>query len=124
MDTTLLLLVIDDIGDAEGRRTWALGIGEDMELRDVQALDEAATLLEAVGGLTPAAHHHVHTDEGVGHLLLDQLHLVGEKGRVVATVHEAQHRVRPTLQGNVEMGHKGTAVGAVVYQFVAAEVGL
>ena len=50
--------------------------------------------------------------------------LVGEEGRVVATVHEAQHRVRPTLQGNVEMGHKGTAVGAVVYQFVAAEVGL
>lgn len=49
MDTTLLLLVIDDVGDAEGRRAWALGIGEDMELRDVQALDEAATLLEAVG---------------------------------------------------------------------------
>ena len=63
----LFLLIGHDIGDAQGGCSRALRIGKDMQLGDIQLLKELITLLKALRGLSPAAHHHIDTDESIGH---------------------------------------------------------
>ena len=119
-----LVLVAHHIGNAQCSRARSLGIGEHVQLGDRQTLQELIALLEALGRLSPAPHHHVHADEGIGHLLLDEHHLVGEERLVVAAVHQLQHLIAATLQRDVEVGHEGTAPGTISYQFIIAEIRL
>ena len=120
----LLLLLGHDIVNLQRRRPWTLAVGEDVKLRDVEVVEKRVGLLKALGRLAATAHHHVDTDEGIGHHRLDAANLVGKELAVVVTVHETQHGVGATLQRYVEVGHERTALGAVVDELVAQQVGL
>ena len=49
---------------------------------------------------------------------------MSEKGGVVASFHEGEYGVAATLEGNVEVGHEGTAVGTEVHDLVGEQIGL
>ena len=119
-----LLFLVYDIWYAQGCCAGAFGVREDVELGHVEAVEEVVALLEQLGPLASAAHHHVDTDEGIGHLLLYQLNLVGKELLVVAAVHEAQHLVGTALQRNVEVGHERARPATVVDELVGEQIGL
>ena len=120
----LFLLLRHHVWNLQGRRAGTLGIGKNMQLGDRQFIQETVGLFEALGRLTATAHHHVHADKGIGHLLLDAQNLVGKQLAVVVAMHQSEHGVAATLQGDVEMGHKGTTLmRTIVDEFVAEQVG-
>ena len=94
-----------------------------MELCHGQAVEKFVAVLEILRSLAAAAHHHVDTDEGVGHEFLDEMDLMGEDITGVATVHELEHLVIATLQRDMEVRHEGTRVGTVLDELVVDEVG-
>ena len=120
----LLLALVDNVGNLQCRRARPLRIGEHVELRDGQLREQLEGLFETLRRLAAATHHHVNTDKGVGHGRLHPPYLVGKQLAVIVAVHQAQHCVAATLQRHVEMGHEGTALGAVADQLVAHQVGL
>jgi hypothetical protein len=120
----LLILVAHLILNGQSRCARALGVGENMELRHRKRIEKLIAVLEIFGAFAAATHHDINADEGVGHLLLDEIDFVGKDVAGVAPVHQTQHLVVAALQGNVEMGHEGAAVGAVVDEGVVDEVGL
>ena len=93
-----------------------------MELRNRQTLQELIAFLKALRGLATTTHHHIYTDEGIRHLFLDEVHLVGEERLVVTTVHQLEHLVASTLQWDVEVRHEGTALCAIGNEIVIAKV--
>ena len=95
-----------------------------MILGDIHALHEVVGLLEEFLGLTTRAHNHVHANKSVGHHLANLLYLVAEQGRVVLAVHEFQHLVAATLQGDVKMGHECTRLCTILDDFICQQVGL
>ena len=105
----LLLLLVNGIGYAQGRRARSLAVRKDMKLCDVEPVEKPVTLVKKLRLLAPAPHHHVYPDKGIGNLLLYKLYLVGEERLVVTSVHEAQHLVGTALKRDVEMGHEGSA---------------
>ena len=104
--TVLLVLLRDDIGDAQGHCAGTLTIGEDMQVLHVKALDKTVTVLKQFGRLATGTHHHVNTDKTVGHQLAATVHLVGKQLAVIVATHKFQNGVTTALQRNVEMGHE------------------
>lgn len=119
----VLLLWCYDVRNLKRHGAGAFAVAEDVELGDVERLQEALGLVEEGGRLSTRANDDIHTDEGVGHELLNALHLVTEECRVVATVHEPEYFVASTLQGDVEVWHEGTAVSAELDDVVGEQIG-
>ncbi len=117
----LLLLLAYHVWNLQGSCSWTLGIWEHMELRNRQTLQELIAFLKALRSFTTTAHHHIYTDKGIRHLLLDQVHLMGEERLVVTAVHQLQHLIASALQGNMEVRHEGTALGTIGNEVVITE---
>ena len=87
--TTLALVLIGNhIGNVQSRRSGTLGIREHVQLRHVETLQEIVGLLETLGCLTSAPHHHVDTDKRVGHHRLDSMNLIGKQLSVIMSMHQ------------------------------------
>ena len=120
----LLLLLVNHIRNLQGSRTRTLRIREDVKLGNRQALQELIAFLKALRSFAATAHHHINTDKRIRHFLLDKIHLVGKERLVVTTVHQLEHLIASALQRNVEMRHKGTALGTILYEIIIAEIRL
>lgn len=68
--SALLLLFVNHIGYAQGCRTRALAIGEDVQLGNVERLEKLVALVETFGGLATTTHHYINANEGVRHHFL------------------------------------------------------
>ena len=119
----LLVMVAHNIWNLQGHRARTLRVRKHVKLGHVQRLQELIGLLKALGRFTPAPYHHINANESIGHLFLDAVNLIAEQAAVVMAVHQLQHRVAATLQGNMEMRHEGTAMGTIVYQLVCEQIG-
>ena len=118
----LLLLLIYHVWNLQGCCSRTLGVWEHVELRNRQALQELIALLEALRSFTTTAHHHIYADKRIRHLLLNQVHLVGEERLVVTAVHQLKHLIASALQRNMEVRHEGTALGTVGDEVIIAEI--
>ena len=123
LTTGSLFGIAHHIRNMQGGSAWTLGIGEDVQLGNIQVAQELVGLLETLGCLTTTTNHHVDTDKGIGHHLLDTMYLVGKELTVVVAVHQLQHGIAATLQRNVVVRHEGSALGAVVDELVANQIG-
>ena len=123
LTTGSLFGIAHHIRNMQGGSAWTLGIGEDVQLGNIQVAQELVGLLETLGCLATTAHHDIDTDKGIGHDLLDTMYLVGKELTVVVAVHQLQHGIAATLQRNVVVRHEGSALGAVVDEFVANQIG-
>ena len=112
------------VRDAQGCGSGTFAVREDMQLGDIHRRKEAETLLEAFLRLSTTAHHHVHTDEGIGHAVLYQLNLVSEKLLVITAMHESEHLVAAALERNVEVRHEGTALCTEADKLVREQIRL
>ena len=120
----LLLLLVNHIRNLQGSRTRTLRIREDVKLGNRQALQELIAFLKALRSFAATAHHHINTDKRIRHFLLDKIHLVGKERLVVTAVHQLEHLIASALQRNVEMRHKGTALGTILYEIIITEIRL
>ena len=120
----LLLLLVNHIRNLQGSRARTLRIREDVKLGNRQALQELIAFLKALRSFAATSHHHIHADKRIRHFLLDKIHLVGKERLVVTTVHHLEHLIASALQRNVEMRHKGTALGTICDEIIIAEIRL
>ena len=120
----LLLLLVNHIRNLQGSRARTLRIREDVKLGNRQTLQELIAFFKTLRSFTATAHHHIDTDKRIRHLLLDKIHLVSKERLVVTAVHQLEHLIASALQRNVEMRHKGTALGTILYEIIIAEIRL
>lgn len=83
----------DDGLNVESAGSGAFGIGEDVELRDIDGLDESPGLLKELWRLAIDAYDDIYTDEGIGDEGFNGLDLSGIERSVVASAHEFEHGV-------------------------------
>ena len=95
-----------------------------MKLGNRQTLQELIAFFKTLRSFAATAHHHIDTDKRIRHFLLDKIHLVGEERLVVTAVHQLEHLIASALQRNVEMRHKGTALGTILYEIIITEIRL
>ena len=114
----------DDGLNGESLGVGAFGIGEDVELRDIDGLDERACLLEKLGRFAIYADNDIDTNESVGDEGLNGLDLLGVEGGIVAAAHELEHGVGARLEGDVKVGHEFARRGAMADDVVCEEVWL
>ena len=114
----------DDGLNGESLGVGAFGIGEDVELRDIDGLDERACLLEKLGRFAIYADNDIDTNESVGDEGLNGLDLLGVEGGIVAAAHELEHGVGARLEGDVKVGHELARRGAMADDVVGEEVWL
>ena len=120
----LLLLLVNHIRNLQGSRARTLRIREDVKLGNRQTLQELIAFFKTLRSFAATAHHHINTDKRIRHFLLDKIHLVGKKRLVVTAVHQLEHLIASALQRNVEMRHKGTALGTILYEIIITEIRL
>ena len=120
----LLLLLVNHIRNLQGSRARTLRIREDMKLGNRQTLQELIAFFKTLRSFAATAHHHIDTDKRIRHFLLDKIHLVGKERLVVTAVHQLEHLIASALQRNVEMRHKGTALGTILYEIIITEIRL
>ena len=120
----LLLLLVNHIRNLQGSRARTLRIREDVKLGNRQTLQELIAFFKTLRSFAATAHHHINTDKRIRHFLLDKIHLVGKKRLVVTAVHQFEHLIASALQRNVEMRHKGTALGTILYEIIITEIRL
>ena len=120
----LLLLLVNHIRNLQGSCTRTLRIREDVKLGNRQTLQELIAFFKTLRSFAATAHHHIDTDKRIRHFLLDKIHLVGEERLVVTAVHQLEHLIASALQRNVEMRHKGTALGTILYEIIITEIRL
>ena len=120
----LLLLLVNHIRNLQGSRARTLRIREDVKLGNRQTLQKLIAFFKTLRSFAATAHHHIDTDKRIRHLLLDKIHLVGKERLVVTTVHQLEHLIASALQRNVEMRHKGTALGTILYEIIITEIRL
>ena len=120
----LLLLLVNHIRNLQGSRARTLRIREDVKLGNRQTLQELIAFFKTLRSFAATAHHHIDTDKRIRHFLLDKIHLVGKERLVVTAVHQLEHLIASALQRNVEMRHKGTALGTILYEIIIAEIRL
>ena len=89
-----------------------------MQLSDIERMEEVVALLEIFRRLASCAHHHINTYESIRHTFLDELYLMSEECLVVSAMHQFEHLVASTLQGNMEMRHKPLTCGTELNEFV------
>ena len=94
-----------------------------MELCNVEGIQKLVGFFKALRRLAATAHHHINTDKSIGHQSFHLIYFISKQLAVVMAVHQFEHCVAAALQGNVEMRHEGTAVGTIVYQLIAHQVG-
>ena len=85
-----------------------------MQLRDRKGIQKLEGLFETIGGLATATYHHIDTDKGVWHNILNMHNLVSKELTVIMTMHQLKHSIATTLKRNVEMRHKSTAVVSTI----------
>ena len=95
-----------------------------MKLGNRQTFQELIAFFKTLRSFAATAHHHIDTDKRIRHLLLDKIHLVGKERLVVTAVHQLEHLIASALQRNVEMRHKGTALGTILYEIIITEIRL
>ena len=120
----LLLLLVNHIRNLQGSRARTLRIREDVKLGNRQTLQELIAFFKTLRSFAATAHHHINTDKRIRHFLLDKIHLVGKERLVVTAVHQLEHLIASALQRNVEMRHKGTALGTILYEIIITEIRL
>ena len=120
----LLLLLVNHIRNLQGSRARTLRIREDVKLGNRQTLQELIAFFKTLRSFAATAHHHIHADKRIRHFLLDKIHLVGKERLVVTAVHQLEHLIASALQRNVEMRHKGTALGTILYEIIITEIRL
>ena len=120
----LLLFLVNHIRNLQGSRARTLRIREDVKLGNRQTLQELIAFFKTLRSFAATAHHHIDTDKRIRHFLLDKIHLVGKERLVVTTVHQIEHLIASALQRNVEMRHKGTALGTILYEIIITEIRL
>ena len=120
----LLLLLVNHIRNLQGSRARTLRIREDVKLGNRQTLQELIAFFKTLRSFAATAHHHIDTDKRIRHFLLDKVHLVGEERLVVTTVHQLEHLIASALQRNMEMRHKSTALGTILYEIIITEIRL
>ena len=120
----LLLLLVNHIRNLQGSRARTLRIREDVKLGNRQTLQELIAFFKTLRSFAATAHHHIDTDKRIRHFLLDKIHLVGKERLVVTAVHQLEHLIASALQRNVEMRHKGTALGTILYEIIITEIRL
>lgn len=113
----------DLLAEAEGCGAGSVAVGEDVEVGDGERVDEAEYFAKLLLALAVEAGHNVGGDAGVWHDGLDTLEFGAVEGGVVASVHEGEHVVGACLEGDVEVGEEGAAVGHEVYDVVGEQVG-
>lgn len=99
-------------------RTRTLGIGENMQLGDVETVDKLGRLVEKRIGLSAHTDNEVDSDESVGHDLFDMFDTSREELRVVASAHKAENLIATRLQGYVEVGGEMFRCGDEIDNFV------
>ena len=124
LGTLLLLLLVNHIGNLQGSRARTLRIREDMKLGNRQTFQELIAFFKTLRSFAATAHHHIDTDKRIRHFLLDKIHLVGKERLVVTTVHQLEHLIASALQRNVEMRHKSSALGTILYEIIITEIRL
>ena len=120
----VLLLRRDHMRDFQGFGARTFGVGEHVILRHIHALHEVVCLLEVFFRLATGADDDIHANKSIGHYLTNLLYLMAEQRRVVLPVHEPQHLVASTLQGDVEMWHERSRLGTILDDFVRKQVRL
>ena len=120
----LLLLLVNHIRNLQGSRARTFRIREDVKLGNRQTLQELIAFFKTLRSFAATAHHHINTDKRIRHFLLDKIHLVGEERLVVTTMHQLEHLIASALQRNVEMRHKGTTLGTILYEIIITEIRL
>ena len=95
-----------------------------MKLGNRQTLQELIAFFKTLRSFAATAHHHIDTDKRIRHFLLDKIHLVGKERLVVTAVHQLEHLIASALQRNVEMRHKSTALGTILYEIIITEIRL
>ena len=120
----LLLLLVNHIRNLQGSRARTLRIREDVKLGNRQTLQELIAFFKTLRSFAATTHHHINTDKRIRHFLLDKIHLVGKERLVVTTVHQLEHLIASALQRNVEMRHKSTALGTILYEIIITEIRL
>ena len=120
----LLLLLVNHIRNLQGSRARTLRIRKDVKLGNRQTLQELIAFFKTLRSFAATAHHHIDTDKRIRHFLLDKIHLVGKEHLVVTAVHQLEHLIASALQRNVEMRHKSTALGTILYEIIIAEIRL
>ena len=93
-----------------------------MELGNRQTLQELITFLKTLWSFTATAHHYVYTDEGIRHLLLDEIHLMGKERLVITAMHQLQHLIASALQRNMEVRHEGTTLCAIGNEIIITKI--
>ena len=120
----LLLLLVNHIRNLQGSRARTLRIREDVKLGNRQTLQKLIAFFKTLRSFAATAHHHIDTDKRIRHFLLDKIHLVGKERLVVTAVHQLEHLIASALQRNVEMRHKSTALGTILYEIIITEIRL
>ena len=94
------------VGLFEGSRPLPRGEGKDVHAREAGLLHDGEGIFKVRLALAGKADDDVRRDGGVGEGLVDLT--AGGKvfGAGVAAVHRTEHRVRPALQREMEMGHE------------------
>ena len=118
----LLLLLAYYVWNLQCSCSRTLRIWEDMKLRNRQALQELIALLKTLWSFTATTHHYVYTDEGIRHLLLDEIHLMGKERLVITAMHQLQNLIASALQRNMEVRHEGTALCTVSNEIIITEI--
>ena len=95
-----------------------------MVLTDGQCLHELASLSEQFVCLASHTHDDIHADECIWDVLPDLFYLLGEELCVVAAMHQFEHFVAATLEGDVEVRHEGSALAAKADDVFCEQVGL
>lgn len=100
-----------------------VGIGEDVEVGDGEAVDKGFALLKSQFVFAVETGNHIGGDACMGHDFLDVFYTAGKKVGVVAAVHHFQYFVGTGLEGDMEMGEEGTRGSDKVDYFFGNEVG-
>ena len=120
----VLLLGRDNVGDAQSARAGPLAVGEHMKLGVGKRGQKVQRLIKELRCLAACAYDHVDADECVRHSGVDLGDAAGEKGGVVAAVHEAEHSVTAALERDVEVGHEPARAGAEADDVGGEQIGL
>src|SRR6185437_199444 len=107
----------------EGAGIVALGIGEDVEVGDVEGLQKVYRFFKQLVGLAGESYDDVDADGAMGHGGFDQPDPFRIELSPVTAAHETQQPVAAALQGDMKMGHEMPARGYPFDHFGGEQVG-
>src|SRR5690606_4418950 len=107
-----------------GDRVFALRIGEYVQVRDIQFVEELVGVEEVLARFAGETDDHVHANTAIRHQCLYPRYAVGVQLALVPAAHQAEYPVRPRLQGDVEVRYKSLGLSHEGDDLVGEQVGL